>query len=160
MTGQPTFDPRFDPAFQRGYVPSVHAPRAPSARVSPPEKTIDPPPSVSEVPPSAEPRVDESVESATVAVVPINRGINPYIVALWIGGVVFVLGGAALIFVANLRAFTANSGGPADAAGAQAFYVLGTTFGTPLVTVGLATIAGLVFFAAWHSWRRQADSAS
>jgi hypothetical protein len=182
MAEQQEFDSRFDPAFQRGYVPPAKPQRTPSAArpadgvhspsadsVPPPDgepQQIREPQSPTEPqaqpgsPPPQEPQRDVPTEATTDLRLAVRRGINPYIVILWIVGVVFSLGGATLLFAGHLQAFTALSAGPAASASAQGLYVLGTTFGGPLITVGLATIAGLIFFLAWHSWRRHDGSNS
>jgi hypothetical protein len=152
MAEQPAFDPRFDPAFQRGYEPPV--------RENPPAPQ---PEAVVEVPASAAPlEVEESGQELqpdapvnTATTLPaVRRGINPYVVILWVIGVIFALGGAALLFAGFLGLYAGGVAGPAQAMSAQILYAFGTTFGVPLVTVGLITIVGLIFVSAWHSWRR------
>lgn len=165
MAEQQEFDPRFDPAFQRGYVPPARPHRTPP--IPRPEEVVGAPPSVEPQQPEAahptehgqtlpesQPPQELQGDAPVGAVPAIRRGINPYVILLWVVGVVFVLGGVALLFVGFLAVFASGSAGPAQAASAQALYVFGSTFGVPLVTVGLITIVGLILLSAWHSWRR------
>jgi hypothetical protein len=144
MAGQ-TFDPRFDPAFQRGYVPPVKPPVFPPAPLP-----VD---SVGEAPAGADPRSSGIADAQVVAE---RRRVNPYVVILWVVGVVFVVGGTGLLFASYFQLLASYSAGPSQNTGAQTLYVFGSTFGVPMVTVGLATVAGLVFLSAW----RRHDGAS
>jgi hypothetical protein len=142
-----TFDPRFDPAFQRGYEPPAKPRAVPSAPL--------PAGSIGEPPVGPDPQ-QEKVAPAVVG----RRRVNPYVVILWVIGVAFEVGGTALLFGSYFLLFSGSFGGLPQGATAQALYVFGSVFGVPLITVGLATVAGLIFFSAWHSWRRQNGSVS
>lgn len=151
---EPTFDPRFDPAFQRGYEPQAHAPKVP--RIRPGTEPIGEPPAAIE-PEAPQGTISSESSAAKVDVDvlgPIRKRVNPYLVTLWVVAVLFVLGGTALLLASYLLLFTSYTSGPAQAAAAQALYVFGSTFGAPLITVGLATAAGLIFFFAWRSRSR------
>ncbi|MEO7123118.1 MAG: hypothetical protein ABI400_08400 [Lacisediminihabitans sp.] len=155
MAEQAAFDPRFDPAFQRGYEPSAQAPaKRPSSPELRPEELVGPPPPAGPKP-DGESRLIDPVQSAADDAPEERQGINPYVVVLWVVGVVFALGGAGLLFVGYLTFSASGSIGPAEIASLQALYALANTFGAPLITVGLATIAGLFFFSAWTSWHRK-----
>lgn len=146
-----TFDPRFDPAFQRGYVPPVAA-AAPAAPAVP-----APADSVGEPPVDSDPRQEEKIAPALAA----RRGVNPYVVVLWVVGVVFAVGGTALLFGSYFMMYTHSFGGPSQSnATAQVLFAFGSAFGVPLITVGLATIAGVIFFSAWRSWQRRGGTSS
>jgi hypothetical protein len=160
MAEQQEFDPRFDPAFQRGYKPPAKPQTVPSIPVdSIGEPPVAPDPEMSEGA-ATEDGVPEDAATEATAIVG-RRGVNPYVVILWLIGVVFAVGGTALLFWSYLLLMTSyTTTGPAQAATAQALYVYGSVFGVPLITVGLATIAGLIFFSAWRSWHRRGGSSA
>ncbi|WP_349903590.1 hypothetical protein [Parafrigoribacterium humi] len=150
MTEQPTFDPRFDPAFQRGYVPPAVAPVIPAAPI--PTVSIDEPDADDGEPDAtAESQQEEAIAPEFAQ----RRGINPYLVILWVVGVILLLGGAVLLFVSYLQLLAGYSTGPSQSSAAQILYLFGNVFGVPAITVGLITIVGLIFFSAWRSSRRQ-----
>ncbi|WP_349898936.1 hypothetical protein [Parafrigoribacterium soli] len=151
---EPTFDPRFDPAFQRGYEPSLHAQKAPRSR--PRVDPIGEPPASPEVVQAEEP----SVEIPLAEPPQLRRGINPYVVVLWVIGVVFTLGGPALSFSAYFFMVGGFSAGLVQSQGLQLLFAYGSAIGIPMFTVGLATIAGVIFFSAWRSWQRRNRPAS
>lgn len=168
MAEQPELDPRFHPAFQRGYEPDPPSPAVhpadavdSAAIVSLPQWAEVPPPPVGpptdKAPPEGEQKPAIHAEVGGTAATANRRGINPYIALLWVVGVVLAVGGAALLFFGFVGVFTSYSNVSSEGPRAQVPYVLGTTFGTPLVSVGLATIAGLIFFSAWQTWRRHND---
>lgn len=156
MAEQQEFDPRFDPAFQRGYKPPAKPQAAPSIPLQ--VDSVGEPP----VAPAPELLEDVAIEAAVPESVVLvgRRRINPYVVILWVVGVVFVLGGVALLFMSYFLLFTNSIAAPSQNAAAQTLYVFGTVFGVPLVTVGLVTLAGLIFFSAWRSWQRRESTNS
>ncbi|MDQ1574980.1 MAG: hypothetical protein QOH55_130 [Microbacteriaceae bacterium] len=173
-----SLDPRFDPAFQRGYQPRagefirVERRPAPEAmkpahqqQVSEPRQSTQPPQRGAEATtsPSANVVHEESVhatapeQAATVEDwggddatgdprVTATPPRNPYIVALWIVGVGSVVLGLVLYIL------SATSGLATSSASTDQFqmliFQLGWVFATPLVTVGLLTIVGLLFLSA------------
>lgn len=173
-----SLDPRFDPAFQRGYQPRagefirVERRPAPEAtkpaqqqRASEPQQSTQPPqrraeatasPSANVVheelvhataPEQAASVEDWGGEDATGdARVTATPPRNPYVVALWIIGVGSVVLGLVLYIL------SATSGLATSSASNDQFqmliFQLGWVFATPLVTVGLATIVGLLFLSA------------
>lgn len=168
-----TFDPRFDPAFQRGYVPPVQdAPVPPEVRDA--ELIASLPTGTAALffgssgtdgvgPGSATAASDTAqadAEPGITVAAEVRRGANPYVVILWVVGVVFAVGGAALLFGSYLWMLSIVPTGLVQGTAAQAMYVFGTVFGVPAVTVGLATIAGLVFFSAWRSSQRNGGTSS
>ena len=146
-----SFDPRFDPAFQRGYVPPTQPPAQTRARTQ--DEPIGEPPV-----PGTDSEPSETITAAQSPRLP--QRVNPYVVVLWVIGVVFAVGGAALLFVSFFLVYSSFAPGPSQAATLQAIYTFGSVFGVPLITVGLATIAGLIFLSAWRSWHRTEGSPS
>jgi hypothetical protein len=144
----PTFDPRFDPAFQRGYEPEVHAPKAPRTR--PKVEPIGDPPAATE--PQAPELAAEEVTPQEQA--PLRRGVNPYIVVLWAVGVVFAVAGVVLFVLVIFQSFSSDSSGTQPDLAVQSFRSFGYLFAAPLLTVGLATIAGVIVFSAARVSRR------
>jgi hypothetical protein len=180
------FDPRFDPAFQRGYRPkagdtmrverrpaperkeTAQPPQAQPQRPAEPKAPIQPQPRRSEPtlatvkvePP--EPADDPGLEQPTaedwgdegarspLATAALSR--NRYVLALWIiGAGSIVLGVVLYLLSATMSMSTSGSGGGDQFQ--MALYQLGWVFATPLVTVGLATIVGLLFLSAVRSLR-------
>ena len=141
MTDRPGVDPRFDPMFQRGYSGAVE----PGAATTPrPTQT-----------PSAEPQarpVEARVASSDPVVTtefagdpgdePAPSRPNPFIVLLWLLGPVLSVGGAVTTYQALTESFSGRSQG--DPVMQQLLWVLAPS----AVTVGLAIIAGLLF---WHA---------
>jgi hypothetical protein len=126
------FDSRYDAVFQRGFEPAALPPRIEVVDASDPPAVHQ---MVEQLPEADPPAVVNSAE-----VTP--HGINPYFVALWVIAVAFVVLGAWLYFSTLLISFS----GAQDAS--RLFALLGYVFGGPLVTIGLATIVGLVFVKA------------
>ncbi|MEO8907517.1 MAG: hypothetical protein ABI310_05505 [Microbacteriaceae bacterium] len=153
-----TLDPRYDPAFQRGYSGGKgrSASPVPVARPAVYESAAD------------ESAADESAAGASAAdefaggppaLVPADEVAapdsqhgaprsNPYLTALWILGIAFIAIGIGAQFWAQNS--TAGSGyDPAH--GTPLVGVLASlaySLGGPLITVGLATVVGLLFLAA------------
>jgi hypothetical protein len=168
------FDPRFDPAFQRGYRPKVGDAMRVERRPAPQPKQPDEPrqaeaPPAPPVPPARvtqvvprEPTIAPGTEQASTGQggagewgdddatgdtrVPAAPSRNPYILTLWIVGIGFVVLGLALYVVSTMSGLSPSSSG--DDPFQILLHQLGWVFATPLVTVGLATIIGLLFMAA------------
>ena len=147
-------DPRFDPLYQRGYAPSVDAARQVSGRraIAPGPIYSAPPPelraggqsrSASTVENSMDP-VDSSSEDATAGA-PLVSGRNPYVRALAIMSVAFVVLGAGAAVWANAASWAPSSTTGRAAIQMQIIQSLVLQFSTPVVTVGFAIGVGLVF---------------
>jgi hypothetical protein len=163
MADEQRFDPRFDPAFQRGFDASGE--RARRARTTPsltPEEVMygrSAGPDFASPPP---PPPDEATDdpAATTVEVPSPElpgvGHNPFVWALWLLGVVLA-GGGFVLLLGPTRAmlFSSNTGNPEPSTIAllQTFYVMAPA----LITVGLSTLSGLLFWhaAAWKARRRR-----
>lgn len=163
------FDPRFSPAFQPGYDPRVHREAPPSAplREEPgrdwPEARHDELGADRETPdpgdglsifalPEDRSTEPDDVLLEEVEPAPWWRRINPWFIALWAIGVVFILGGLWLLSTVEIW-----SQGP-QAFGGGSFFVSillqMSLFGVPiLLGLGLATITSTVVIMAAR-WRR------
>ena len=136
------FDPRFDPAFQRGYDGRTAAPVRPAVERARPvvEPVETPPPPVELVETSAEPLRYET------------RG-NPWLRALWVVAAVFTVAGMLAAYSAQAMMQGANTSSAID------YYVLPLTVSqlAPWFTVtGLfAGVAALVLNAI--RWRPEAQ---
>lgn len=163
------FDPRFDPAFQPGYDeasdPTVRASalhRAPpgDAAVAPPPPAVPPRPTVAEVDrPSAEaggpsvevdahPGAASSPEPRPAGVRDLTR--NPFVIALWVLGIVFIVFGAGILRWISMALESLNSSGDAgfDYLLVQAMQVAG-----PLsIVLGFAILSATLFLFAAR-WR-------
>lgn len=150
-------DPRFDPAFQRGFdgvMPSGSGSTPPPSTVAPSSPVAPTPPSTPE--PRALPREEAPLPAAAPASAPRTlltpdafvadepRRVNPWLIALGAVSVVLTLGGLLLITrLRDLFADTQNS--------AEFDYVVlqSLIIGAPiLVGLGLATGIGLLFVLA------------
>jgi hypothetical protein len=128
-----TFDPRFDPAFQRGFDGEVES--ILTERVSEPA-IIEP---VLSSPAVTEPQLIEISEPDARV-----RRINPFLIALGAVSVVLITGG--LYLVSRLREFFDSSQTTSDFDFVTLQVLL---YAAPLIVVlGLATAIGLVFIAA------------
>ncbi|MET4783329.1 hypothetical protein [Glaciihabitans sp. UYNi722] len=123
-------DPRYDPAFQRGFTPPPAPPRI--------EVVGPPPPAVVQQQPVAAPEPRDS------PVEPFSRRVNPYFAALWAIAAVFVIGGAGLYLVSLRGLYSASDGLGNSRVLAQFAYA----FSPPLMTIGLAIVIGLIFVKA------------
>jgi hypothetical protein len=161
-------DPRYDPAFQRGYqgapVATSVAPapitqeHAAPASVSPGPVTSVPTAPAGDLDGATQTHPDADASDNTVPPLrdtPPPLRTNPYIYALGIMGVVFVVGGIGIELWTSYSSMSASGGyegTPVSTMIAQnvAYVVTG-----PLITVGLAILAGLLFFAGvrWRSRR-------
>lgn len=174
-------DPRYDPAFQRGYQGAPVATSVASASIAqehaaPASASPGPVTSASTAPvphvtaPAPAGDLDGATQTqkqthpdaeASDNTVPPLRDTppplrtNPYVYALGIMGVLFVVGGIGIELWASYSSMSASGGyegTPVSTMIAQnaAYVVTG-----PLITVGLAILAGLLFFAGvrWRSRR-------
>lgn len=154
MTENANVDPRFDPIFQRGYnggagerpVVREQAPEVRPVAAEPAETEPDAP----RAPAATAGRAVITAEVVGGDPAPARRSLvpNPFIVILWLIGVGLTAGGVWLA----LRFFAEQYSGPMN----EEMMVLQqlTWALTPAgVTVGLAIIAGLLF---WHAagWQR------
>jgi hypothetical protein len=133
-----TFDPRFDPAFQRGFdgeVESILTERSSEPAI------IEP---VLSSPAVTEPQLIEISEPDAR-----GRRINPYLIALGAVSVVLIAGG--LYLVSRLREFFDSSQTTSDFDFVTLQVLL---YAAPLIVVlGVATAIGMVFLAAVR-WER------
>jgi hypothetical protein len=149
-----TIDPRFDPAFQRGFDGAVTTTRR--------RPTIGTPPVLPAQAPAARPVVSTSAVPEPTAPEPqsvveedeaeeVVRGVNPFIVVLWIVAVLLVISGAYLTMWARTTFLTDSLSTNIDYVTIQII-----TYGSPLLVVlGLATAIGLVFLHA-IAWKKRA----
>lgn len=160
-------DPRYDPAFQRGYRGEVR--RSLQARPGRGEPASTPPPSkITHAPAPAIPKVDRSEPEPGDAIVDDDSSVddsniddahadvhlmppprmNPYVVALWVIGIALSVGGVVLQWWAQMSqvsgAFSVQNGVPLRVL----LISLANTVTGPMITVGLATIVGLIFMLA------------
>ena len=147
-------DPRFDPAFQRGFEGAVTTTRRRALPGVPPvlpaQQQIVPPP-VSPPAPAAVPAPapttvadDEAVEELAA------RGMNPFVVGLWVVAAVLVLVGGYLAQWVRTTFLT-------DSVSTNVDYVTIeiVKYGAPLlIALGLATAIGLLFLHA-VAWRKR-----
>jgi hypothetical protein len=165
------FDPRYDPSFQRGYQPQPgeraqtrvravapdSAYRRPSSLLQRPAETDDddlPPADVRaalvrepeaalEPAPTAPAYV---VGTGTLARLDVSPRRNPLILALWIVGGGFVVLGIVLYCISVTSSYSGPT--PSSDVGSLVFAQLGWMLAGPLITVGLATLVGLLFLNA------------
>lgn len=120
-----TIDPRFDARFQRGYRPSAED--AATERRTEPERPSSP---------------------GFAASPAVRRG---YLTALWVVGIGFTILGFGLVVVAQFITVTMMRsgyyGGPTPE---QIMQSIAYSASGPLITVGLATIVGLLFIGAYR----------
>ncbi len=156
-------DPRFDPAFQRGSAGEVvigaAEPATRQALFLPPPVIVAPPGVPSVVPKGTVPQPDSSVPTAGPddalaelaaafddeedAVV---EGRNPFVIALWILGPALIGVGVGLYW-ASISLSWGSSGAFGSANDTMRQAIVSTLYavGPSMVTIGMATIAGLLF---------------
>ena len=149
------FDPRFDPAFQRGYDgPTDVAPkpttqpqaagRAESARIGsppPPARTADEPErAAASTAVSTESTADNEAEDSDA------RRANPYLIAL--GAISILLVGGGLYLVSRIQDIYASSSANFDFVTAQVLIVASPI----IVGIGILTGIGVLFLYAVR-WR-------
>ncbi|HEY5223874.1 MAG TPA: hypothetical protein VIJ18_12610 [Microbacteriaceae bacterium] len=171
-------DPRFDPAFQRGYRPGAARPEAPDAVTQVPtsDRVAQGAAPFSSPPPATRPPEGRQPEEAIPTGVPVDDSAstpsdgqeghetplhasraNPYLRALWIIGIGCVVAGIALQLWAQTEAvnvsYDPQGGVPLNAVLLNLAY----SVGSPLITTGLATVVGLLFLLAvrHRDWRRR-----
>ncbi|MEN0085403.1 MAG: hypothetical protein AAGC66_11615 [Leifsonia sp.] len=162
------FDPRFDPAFQRGYQPRPGERTQTRVRPDAPDSAYRRPSSVLPSAPDevAEPEFAPVPERAAAplddldlppqpAPAPIAAGPgvqdrldpnprrNPVMLALWLVGAGFVVLGIVLYAVSVTSSY--NGPTPSTDVTALVFAQLGWMLAGPLITVGLLTLVGLLF---------------
>jgi hypothetical protein len=162
------FDPRYDPAFQRGYQPRpgeqaqtrvrADAPdsayRRPSSLLPRPEEDIEPEPMQEPALPVSVPDLDLPPQPAsppTAAPSLLDRldtspRRNPFMLALWLVGIGLVVLGIVLYSVSVTASY--NGPTPSTDVTGLVFAQLGWMLAGPLITVGLLTIVGLLFLTA------------
>lgn len=160
-------DPRYDPAFQRGFRGHVHRsvqvrpgrgegasrpePVAPAAAPPIQRPAPQPPPMNQPAPDAPEPKTDAGVDSndghTHGDLMPPER-LNPYVVALWVVGIALSVGGVTTQWWAQMSqvsgAFSVQNGVPVRVL----LIGLANTVSGPMITVGMATIVGLIFMLA------------
>ena len=183
-------DPRYDPSFQRGYQPQpgeraqtrvrVDAPdsayRRPSSLLQRPSEPLPQAPAYEDELPPVDARAalvrepqGELEPASTAQPIVVGQGFlarldvsprrNPLILTLWIVGVAFVVIGIALYCIS----VTSSYSGPTSSSdvGSLVFAQLGWMLASPLITVGLLTLVGLLFLTALAGRRSAAaDTAS
>lgn len=163
------FDPRFDPAFQRGYQPRPGERSQTRVRSDAPDSAYRRPSSVLPAA-SGEVAEPESVPAPERVAAPVadlglppqpaplvtgpglldrlepNPRRNPVMLALWLVGAGFVVLGIVLYCVSVTSSY--NGPTPSTDVTALVFAQLGWMLAGPLITVGLLTIVGLLFLTA------------
>lgn len=160
--GSSNIDPRFDPAFQRGFegsvtvsrrrpspgtplvapaqdrATSVSAPARPAAVIRPPESPLEAP-----VIAQTEPEVEEEV---------VPRGANPFVIGLWVIAAVLVAGGVWGIQWARAAYLTEALTTNVDFVLVEIVRVAAPA----AIGLGLATVIGLLFLGAIRWQKRRA----
>jgi hypothetical protein len=160
------FDPRFNPAFQRGFDGAGPATeyRAPAPRAA--ERVYDAPVTRTAVPatavaaqvamppaagapaqPQVRPVIQEQMDATTQAA-PVRR-FNPFLVALAAVSVALVAGGAWGVQVARAPFLQTNASAGTDFVGLQMLIL----FAPLAIILGIATAVGIAFFYA-AEWQR------
>lgn len=143
-------DPRFDPAFQRGFEGSVTTTRRRSLPGVPPvvpaQQQVPVAPVVTPAPVvvTQAPVIPEEIEE------PAPRGVNPFIAGLWVIAAVLILAGGYLAQWARATFLTDSLSTDIDYVTIEI-----VKYGAPLLIVlGLATAIGLLFVHA-IAWRKR-----
>ena len=142
----PSIDPRYGPEFQRGYHGTI-AP-IPLTPTSPADAPILDAP-IRDVPIQGEPLPG----AAPVVVVPpeaagsVPRRRNPHLVVIIAAGILSIGVGTWLIVRQSLVDFASN-GFSSSSESYRFAQALSHTFAGPLITVGIAALLGVGFFAA------------
>ena len=163
MTDEQKVDPRYDPAFQRGYEGTVSSvirtrTRAPerSAIVSPaPYRPAAPEPEAADAEAVVEP--DPAMHSASPEPAPAARPTmrefvrNPFVVLLLLLGLGMIVGGGA--WANQARALVAARGGASTEL--DYWFLQATVVSAPLtILAGIGILAGVMFLAA-RAWGRR-----
>jgi hypothetical protein len=166
MTDEQNVDPRYDPAFQRGYQGTVestvrtHAAFRRSAVVSPaPYRPAEPEPQVDEQGvDKAEPALAATDEQYVPAqLVPVSRvtlrefARNPFVILLILLGGGMIIGGS--LWANQGRALVAARGGASTEL--DYWFLQATVVSAPLtILAGIGVLAGVLFLAA-GVWNRR-----
>jgi hypothetical protein len=157
MSQEPSVDPRFPAAFQRGYAGGGEA--APQGFSVIREEITPPPPAPAPAPESA-PSVNTLFE-ATATGDPTDADAhepraNPFVVLLWVVSLGLTLGGLFVTVWSQSRMYGGFTGPsvPTDFLISQVAY----SMASPSIQAGLFGIIGLLF---WHAaaWRRRSIAA-
>lgn len=157
-------DSRYDPAFQRGYRGggTTESARRRAAADSAGPVTAPTVPVVGEPTASAATARVVEIEAGTESnanadgsesdVAPLNEILpplrtNPYVYALGVMGGLFVLGGIGIEVSATLAAFSTRNGYQGTPISLMIGQNIAYVMTGPLITIGLAIFAGLLFFA-------------
>jgi hypothetical protein len=159
------FDPRFDPAFQRGFEPtgSRFRPRAGDQRTAEAltaDRTRIVAPPVSPAAGTAAPPVAQPVDThASGALLPddsdgaadaaTGSGVNPFLIALGVLSVLLVAGGVWGVQTAREPFLNTNAAANVDYSGLQMLM----TFAPMAIALGIATAVGILFVFAVR-WRQ------
>ncbi|WP_104162973.1 hypothetical protein [Cryobacterium sp. N22] len=153
-TGRPAFDPRHDARFQRGYQPgdASRPPARPPARPG----LIGKPPAnpAATAAAGADDALDDldtlAFDGDTFQDELEGPRWNPFIVLLWVLGVVFTVAAVTLQAQAATYSFAGysyNGNGPLPFG--MLIQQLSYSIAPSVLTVGVATLSGLLF---WHAW--------
>ncbi|MHC5794735.1 hypothetical protein ACVXZ4_01105 [Lacisediminihabitans sp. FW035] len=140
----PSIDPRYRPEFQRGYTGGA-APRpiVPAPRVDEPTQVG--------MPPAAAIDLEAAADAPSVHADQVTRRRNPYVFTIPVVALGFIVLGSWLLVTQFVWSYSGAFG--SDNSVERRFTgVLSYVFSAPLVTVGLATLVGYVF---WLAVRRQ-----
>jgi len=160
MADEQKVDPRYDPAFQRGFEGSVTS----AVRSRPVQRpaSVAPAPYRAPVPAVAEDAVppDEAAEVVPTPdavpepagnAVPRRLSRNPFLIALTLLGAIMTIGGVA--WANQARMLVATRGGAAT--DLDYWFLQASVVGAPLTIVaGIGIIAGVLFIAA-IAWNRR-----
>jgi hypothetical protein len=148
-------DPRFDPAFQRGFEGAVTTTRRRPTIGTPPvlpaqATAARPVISAPSAPEPAAPQQESVLEETEVEADEPIRGVNPFVIVLWVVAVLLVIAGAYLTMWARTTFLTDSLSTNIDYVTIQII-----TYGSPLLVVlGLATGIGLMFLHA-IAWKKR-----
>jgi hypothetical protein len=142
----PSIDPRYRPEFQRGYRGSVApVPLVVTPRGEEPAKVG--------MPPIAPVAFESAVDPEVGEPEPFLRSRNPYVFAIPIVAIVFVIFGTGLLVSQFVWSYSGAFG--SDNSIERRFSgVLSYVFAAPLVTVGLGVLVGYGFWLAVRRGQR------
>jgi hypothetical protein len=159
--GESRIDPRYHPAFQRGFEPKLATERVREREFQPTiaEQAADlqaaghrpdaaplgPAPLIEVVPAMGSVEVVAGAEAVLARSIPRVRRANPYYLGLWIAGILSMVASGAL---ASLPVFWNGAINQDVSSWMQGVRLAAYLLPGPLVTVGLAIIIGLVFMKA------------
>ena len=147
MSDDRDFDPRFDPAFQRGYEGVADAPPK-ASRATPPAARAAEPASTGERPTTVEPRRADSTRHNDGDDAPARR-TNPFMIVLLAVSVLLIGGG--LYLVVRMRDLFANTQSSTD----FDFVTLQVLIGAAPIAIGLGVATGIgVLFIYAIKWDR------